>query len=444
LRQTAANKPIRSPGTEDLRKATPAHPSYPQATHYANGPSIEQVLLRSTPIRGGTPVSDIHLCVADGGGGHRRHVCCYAGPGLPIQREWNPQRAIKHIFDGVSFDGSIQPRLASRRRALQVHTAELRRMQAYLSGDERERLELHVEALGDLELQLTRATSAAASSSLCQPLSVPLLTPNDHDETTVRSWSKLQIDILVQAMACDRTRVAELAFGASGSHHAGMLGLSSATRSWHEVAHMSLSDELRKQPVTLDGAVLTANEGLMRFDRLWASEVAYLAHSLAAIPEGDADGTMLDNTPERQQAAHQRPARVRSPRSQRLRHRAAVRALARHAALSQGAAASSDSERAGGAASARCLRRASRRLRFRSDFCPCHRRGRQVAPPAPPSAATPNGRLESRSPSRPRRAHSPPRHQGLCGRRRTLPIFKAACVGANPVSTAHLIFDRSS
>lgn len=258
------------------------------STHYADGPSIEQVLLRSTDLRGGTPIADIHLCVADGGGGNRRHVTCYAGPGLPIQREPSPGRAFERIFDGVSF-GADANRLASRRRALHVHAAELRRMQTFLGGEERQRLELHAEALRDLELQLTRAPDPQ-----CAPLDVGPLELNDHDESSVRSWSKLQIDLIVSAFACDRTRVAELAFGASGSSHVGMLGLETPTRSWHDVAHLNLLDDLRKQPVAFAGASLAASDAWIRFDRLWASQVAYLAQRLAATPEGDS--TMLDNT----------------------------------------------------------------------------------------------------------------------------------------------------
>lgn len=272
-----------------------------EATHYANGPSIEQVLLRQTGLRGGTPIADVHLCVADGGGGNRRHVCCYAGPGLPLQRESDPQRAFDRIFAGASFEGpqsaAAQARLASRRRALQVHAAELRRMQTFLSGDERERLEFHADALRDLERQLTRAPSAGEASDRCSPPSVPALQTlerNDQHEASVRSWSKLQIDILVNAFACDRTRVAELAFGASGSSHVGMLGLETATRSWHDVAHLSLLDDLRKQNVTVQGAPVSASDAYVRFDRFWASQVAYLARRLSEIPEASA--TMLDNT----------------------------------------------------------------------------------------------------------------------------------------------------
>lgn len=259
-------------------------------THYANGPSIEQVLLKNTALRGGTPVADIHLCAADKGGGHRRHICCYAGPGQPIVREWNPQRAYRQIFDGLRV---VAPAERERmRRTLELNTAELRRIQAFLGSEERERLELHVEALRDLELQLTAAP--AAVSGACKPQPAGAIIPSDHDEPIIRSWAKLQADIIVDAFNCDRTRVAELAFGYSGSTHVGMMGLEFGTRNWHEVAHMSLNDLTRTLDISVAGTTVTSNSAYIQFDRLWASQIAYLAHRLAAIPEGS--GSMLDNT----------------------------------------------------------------------------------------------------------------------------------------------------
>lgn len=258
-------------------------------THYAAGPSIDQVLLKQTALRGGTPLADIHLCAADRGGGHRRHVCCYTGPGQPILREWNPQRAFSHIFAGLRVAGTPDER-ERMRRTLALNTVELRRIQAFLGQEERARLELHVEALRDLELQLSAAERPAACAlQPAQPVS-----PNDHDEPIIRSWAKQQADIIVNAFACDRTRVAELSFGYSGSAHIGLMGLASGTRNWHEIAHMSFDDKARQLEVAVASGPVTSNQAYVQFDRLWASQVAYLARSLAAIPE--ADGSMLDNT----------------------------------------------------------------------------------------------------------------------------------------------------
>lgn len=267
---------------------------FDEATHYANGPSIEQVLLANTPLRAGTPIADVHLCVADQGGGDKRHVVCYSGPGQPIQRERDPQRAFRRLFNDISIANPA--RLASRRRALALNTAELRRIQEFLGSDERARLELHVEALRDLELQIAEsAPRPAAISGSCTPADPgALASTSDHDETSIRSWAKLQADLIVSAFACDRTRVAELGFGWSGSDHSGLFGLSSGTRSWHEVCHLCFNDVTRELPVTYEAGSAGAAQAWMVFDRLWASEVAYLARRLATIPEGD--GSMLDNT----------------------------------------------------------------------------------------------------------------------------------------------------
>jgi Protein of unknown function (DUF1552) len=280
---------------------------FDEATHYANGPSIDQVLLKNTDIRGGTPIADIHLCAADKGGGDKRHVCCYSGPGQPIQREWDPARAFDRIFDGVSFGGApttpdsggpmAAAKRASLRRTLQVNTAELRRIQAFLGKEERERLELHVEALRELELQIDAGDSQPppATAAACTSVDTSGVNSSDRNDQTIRKWAKVQVDVLVSALACDRTRIAELGFGFSGSHHTGMMGLSKDNNSWHDVvAHLSLSDTNRKNDVSVGGASMPVTNAFIQFDRLWAGQVAYLAKRLSEIGEGD--GTMLDNT----------------------------------------------------------------------------------------------------------------------------------------------------
>lgn len=205
-----------------------------------------------------------------------------------------------------------------------------------------------------------------------KPLVADAITPNDHDEPSIRSRAKLQADIIVDAFSCDRTRVAELGVGCSGSAHVGLMGLESGTRNWHEVAHMSLNDATRALDPSVAGATVTSNRACIQFDRLWVSHVAYLARRLAAIPGGE--GSMLDNTliywgaesgtdhnhsphdmqylliggktsdwqsvsitarshQQRRPTPHQRPTRLRLG-SARLRHRANLRSSPRRVALS--------------------------------------------------------------------------------------------------------------
>ncbi len=99
--------------------------------------------------------------------------------------------------------------------------------------------------------------------------------------------------MIVNSFTCDLTRVASLTFGFSGSHHNGMFGLRAPTNnnSWHDnVAHVSRTND----SITVGSETMTSRAAFIRFDKLFADQVAYLAHRLAGIEEGG--GTMLDNT----------------------------------------------------------------------------------------------------------------------------------------------------
>jgi hypothetical protein len=283
---------------------------FDDATHYANGPSIDQVLLQNTDIRGGTPIADIHLCAADSGGGDKRHVCCYSGPGQPIQRVADPARAFSSIFNGVTFGGGgttpqppmddpvVSARRALARRTLQINSAELARIQGFLGSEERERLELHVEALRELEMQIGTGTTTQPPTVVggtCERVDTSGIDRSDRNDVTIKKWGTVQADLIVNAFTCDRTRIAELGFGFSGSHHTGMMGLAKDNNSWHDVvAHLSVSNTNRESMVSVTGGQKTVREAFIQFDRLFAGMVAHLARRLSMIAEGS--GTMLDNT----------------------------------------------------------------------------------------------------------------------------------------------------
>jgi hypothetical protein len=278
---------------------------FDDVTRYADGPSIDQILLKYTDIRGGTPVSDIHVCAGDSGGGDKRHVISYSGPGQPIPHEPDPVRVFDHVFGGVTFGDDPAPTAPTSldtqiaRRALAVNMDEIRRIQTFLGREEKERLQIHLDALSELE-QRTAANpipaTATVSDPLCQKVDTSGVNRGDRNDMTIDRWAKVQADLIVNAFTCDRTRVADFQMGSSGSHHTGMMGLMAGdNNSWHDtVAHLSQSDEQRATMVQLGGGKSTVKDAFIQFDRFWASQVAYLAKKLADIPEGD--GTMLDNT----------------------------------------------------------------------------------------------------------------------------------------------------
>ena len=116
-------------------------------------------------------------------------------------------------------DPAALARRARLRRTLQINSAEIGKIQGFLGQEERERLELHVEALHELEMQIgtggtmpptvgrrhVRARWTRAAS-----------TRSDRNDVTIKKWGKVQADLIVNAFTCDRTRVAELGFGLLG------------------------------------------------------------------------------------------------------------------------------------------------------------------------------------------------------------------------------------
>ncbi len=299
---------------------------------YANGPSIDQILLKNSDIRGGTPLGSIHVSAGGGGGSDKRHVTSYSGPGLPMPHEETASRAFSTIFSGVTFTAMGPPTLAApdpqvmaqlRRRSLQVNTAQLKRMQQYLGQNERQKLELHVESLLELERRLPAVTTGAGGSpggaggragtgasgaggssgatggstgggviipsgGACEKVITTGVAGNARDAAITTKQAQCMADMIVNAFTCDRTRIADFGMSFSGGHHEGLLGYAA---SWHDnVAHVSKTGDA----ITVGAQSLTTRQAFIMFDRFWAGHVAYLTKRLAAIKEGN--GTMLDNT----------------------------------------------------------------------------------------------------------------------------------------------------
>jgi len=200
------------------------------------------------------------------------------------------------------------------RQVLQISSDQLKEIQGFLGSEEREKLERHVESLAELERQInvgmpqgsstsssttgtvstTSSTTGTSGGSVGGP--IPDYAPSDCRETersgnfdlrseaNISGWIQVQTDLMVAALACDRTRIASLQCHFSGAHLPNFFksDLSRVGDSWHdEVAHLSATNQ-------------TSRELFNQFLTYHAEWVAYLARQLDAIPEGD--GSMLDNT----------------------------------------------------------------------------------------------------------------------------------------------------
>jgi hypothetical protein len=196
---------------------------------------------------------------------------CYAGGDKPVAPIDDPGQMFKKLYGGVEDRKSVASVLDSVR-------TDLRRMATNLSAEDRTLLEEHMHQVRQLEKDIAAAED---QEELLHP--EPEIDPDIelvNDNTP--QISRMQIDLLVNALANDMARVASLQF---------MRSVGQARMRWLDIqeGHHSLSHEPDNDQV--------AHDKLKRINAWFAGELAYLAQRLAGIPEpGGGGGTMLDHT----------------------------------------------------------------------------------------------------------------------------------------------------
>lgn len=195
---------------------------------------------------------------------------CYAGPNQPIAPIDDPEQMLGRLYGRMKDRESIVSIVDGVRE-------DLVRVSKKLGTEDRARLEEHLALVREMETELSQANEQA---ELAHP--VPDIDPDIElvNDNTPRI-SRMQIDLLVNAMANDMTRVATLQY---------MRSVGMARMNWLGVqdGHHTLSHE----PDDNEGAV----EQLVKINEWFAGELAYLVGKLAETPEPGGDGSMLDHT----------------------------------------------------------------------------------------------------------------------------------------------------
>lgn len=194
----------------------------------------------------------------------------YAGPNQPVAPVDDPYQMFGKLYGQMKDRDSLVSILDDVRD-------DLARVSAKLSARDKALLDQHVTLVRNLERDLSNTET---DKKLAHPM--PELDPSIelvNDNTP--QISRMQIDLLVNALANDMTRVATLQYMRSvGQAQMRWLGI--------EEGHHSLSHE----PDNNTGAY----EKLRKINTWFAGELAYLAKRLAETPEPTGDGSMLDHT----------------------------------------------------------------------------------------------------------------------------------------------------
>jgi hypothetical protein len=196
---------------------------------------------------------------------------CYAGSDRPMAPIDDPGRMLKKLYGGSQDRETVATVLDQVRE-------DLKRASRKLSTADRNLLDEHLQTVRQLELDIA---AAAEETQLLHP--EPEIDPNIelvNDNTP--AISRMQIELIVNALANDMTRVASLQF---------MRSVGQARMRWLDIqeGHHSLSHE----PDGND----EAHGKLMRINSWFAGELAFLAKRLAETPAPERpDENLLDHT----------------------------------------------------------------------------------------------------------------------------------------------------
>ena len=261
-----------------------------------NGESIDQYLSRT--VGAGSPWRHLYLgAMANQNNASGDKHIVYPSAGQTIPPEDDPRRAFERVF-GAGLPTGMPPTMAgpsADRSILDGTLAEVQALRDKLGAGERAKLELHLEALRDLERRVATTlpppVTPPPASCGTPPASLSSASlPSLYDPSLFPTVLRLQLDVMVQAMACGLTRVGTV----QCSHHTSELIMS-------RFPGTSFSDpgfDMRSHQASHYGPRHDAGRREYRdylAQRRWfVEQFAYLVDQLAARPEDG--GTMLDHS----------------------------------------------------------------------------------------------------------------------------------------------------
>jgi hypothetical protein len=200
---------------------------------------------------------------------------CYSGSDQPLAPMEDPAQVFDRVFADLNVNTEELDRLRSQRRSVLDYVGNrLTRLRGKLGGEDREKLDAHLTAVRDIEMQLASGQLLGACTQPADPGSVDFRN-NDNFPAVL----KLQTDLTVRALACNLTQVATIQWSrsVSGTRHT----WAGVSEGHHDLSHEGDSNA-------------DAIEKITKVNVWFAEQFAYLLEQLKSVPEGD--GTLLDNT----------------------------------------------------------------------------------------------------------------------------------------------------
>lgn len=212
----------------------------------------------------------------------------YLGAGQPVPPQTDPKEAFKRVFSGFSQDQD-DPRLVTGLNPrdatiLDMVKGDYDRIKGRLAPSDRSKLDQHLEQVRALEERLKIPLPAVGANCVVpdEPASMHARSNPDVFPTV----GKLQMDLLVMALACDVTRVGSLVWQEGANNMPFTFLPQPIYESHHAISHTVIGEQ---PPLENPG-----EEALTQINRWFAEQFAYLLGQLKSIPEGK--GSLLDHS----------------------------------------------------------------------------------------------------------------------------------------------------
>jgi hypothetical protein len=208
----------------------------------------------------------------------------WTGSKAPVSAESDPRRLFSTLFTGRTTGTGPDPTLVkiqkTRQSVLDYVGTALERQGKRLGVEDRNKIEIHLEAVRSIERQLQGGTVTLG----CKPPTVAAAV-DFKAMANMPALIEAETDLITAALSCGLTRVVTLALGDGEDYNIyfpwlgiANKGIEFPTRHKHDIAHRPGVDNVDK----------------INTEKWFATMYASLLDKLAAVPEGD--GTMLDNT----------------------------------------------------------------------------------------------------------------------------------------------------
>ena len=236
----------------------------------AGGISVDQEI--ANKIGTTTKFKSLELGIMAAGSGTVWNYTSYSGANQPLPADNNPANVFNRVFGQLGTSTSDLLRIQNERKSvLDAVKRGYNKLNPRLGSFDRSRLDEHLTNIRDME---TRITATAVTGAGCVKPAMPTI--DYRANANFPAVGKLQMDLLVMAMACDLTRVGTLQWEKSVGDVKFTWVDPAITRGHHDFSHDG------------DSAVDTV-EMLTKINVWYTEQFNYLIEALKKVPEGNRD-----------------------------------------------------------------------------------------------------------------------------------------------------------